>query len=72
MKNPDCVLILTNCLCSLEQQVKEKFDFAKNSSKSQIEGELALQGVNKAISFFGENFESYEQDRREDEKKINK
>ena len=28
LKNPDCVLILANCLRSLEQQVKETFDFA--------------------------------------------
>ena len=69
LKNPDCVLILANCLRSLEQQVKETFDLAKKSSESQIKGELALQEVNKAISFIGEKFDAYEQERRENEKK---
>ena len=61
VKNPDCVLILANCLCSLEQHIKETFDLAKKSSESQIKGELALQDFNKAISFIEE--------RRENEKK---
>ena len=65
MKNPDGVLILANCLRSLEQQVNETFDLAKKSSKSQIKGELALQEVNKAISFIGEKFDAYEQERME-------
>ena len=69
LKNPDCVLILANCLRSLEQQVKETFDLAKKSSESQIKGELALQEVNKAISFIGEKFDAFEQERRENEKK---
>ena len=34
LNNPDCVLILANCLRSLEQQVKETFDLAKKSSES--------------------------------------
>ena len=69
LKNPDCVLILANCLRSLEQQVKETFDLAKKSSESQIKGELALQDVNNAISFIGEKFDAYEKERRENEKK---
>ena len=69
LKNPDCVLILANCLRSLEQQVKEAFDLAKKSSESQIKGELPLQDVNKAISFIGERFDAYEQERRVNEKK---
>ena len=70
MKNPDCVLILANCFCSLEQQVKETFDLAKTSSESKIKGELALQDVNKAMSFISENFDAYEKERRENEKNI--
>ena len=70
LKNPDCVLILANCLRSLEQQVKETLDLAKKSRESQIKGELALQDVNKAISFIGEKFDAYEKERRENEKKI--
>ena len=58
LKNPDCVLILPNCLRSLEQQVEETFDLAKTSSENQ--GELALQGINKAISFISEKFDVYE------------
>ena len=54
LKNPYCVLILANCLHSLEQQVKKMFDLAKKSSKSQINCVLALQEVNKAISFISE------------------
>ena len=69
LKNLDCVLILANCLRSLEQQVKEAFDLAKKSSESQIKGELPLQDVNKAISFIGERFDAYEQERRVNEKK---
>ena len=69
LKNPGCVLILANCLRSLEQQVKEAFDLAKKSSESQIKGELPLQDVNKAISFIGERFDAYEQERRVNEKK---
>ena len=42
LKNPDCVLILVNCLRILEQQVKETFDLARKSSESQIKGELSL------------------------------
>ena len=72
MKNPDCVLILAICLRSLEQQVKETFDLAEKSSESQIKGEIALQDVNKAISFIAEKFDAYEKERRENEKKINK
>ena len=71
LKNLDCVLILANCLRSLEQQVKEAFDLAKKSSESQIKGELPLQDVNKAISFIGERFDAYEQERRVNEKKKN-
>ena len=70
LKNPDCVLILANFLRSLEQQVKETFDLAKKSSKSQIKGELALQDVNNAISFIGEEFDAYEKEIRENEKKL--
>ena len=70
MKNPDCVLILANCLRSLEQQVKETFDLAKKSSESQIKDEVALQDVSKAISFIGERFDAYEQERRGNEKKM--
>ena len=62
LKNPDCVLILANCLRSLEQQVKETFDLAKTSSESKIKGEL--QDVNKAMSFIGEKFDAYEKERR--------
>ena len=69
LKNPDCVLILANCLRSFEQQVKEMFDLAKKSSKSQIKGKLALQDVSKAISFIGEKFDAYEKE-RENEKKM--
>ena len=65
LKNPNYVLILANSFRSLEQQVKETFDLAINSSESQIKGELALQEVNKAISFIGENFDACEQERRE-------
>ena len=36
LKNPDSVLILTNCWRSLEQQVKETFDLAKKPSKSHF------------------------------------
>ena len=54
LKNPDCLLILANCLRSLEQQEKETFHLAKKSSEGQIKGELALQDVNnKTISFVG-------------------
>ena len=60
LKNADCVLILANCLRSLEQQAKEMFDLAKKATKSQIKGELALQEVIKAISLIGEKFDAYE------------
>ena len=69
LKNPDCVLVLANYLCSLEQQVKEPLDLAKRSSKSQMKSELGLQEVYKATSFIGEQFDAYEQERRENEKK---
>ena len=69
LKNPDCVLMLVNCLRSLEQQVKETFDLAKKSCKSQIKGELTLQEVNKVTSFIGKKFNSYEQKRKGNEKK---
>ena len=46
------------------------FDLAKKSSKSQIKGKLALQDVSKAISFIGEKFDAYEQERSENEKKL--
>ena len=59
-----------NCLRSLDQQVKETFDLAKKSSESQIKCEIALQEVNKAISFIGEKFDTYEQKRWENEKKL--
>ena len=68
LKNPDFVLILANYLRSLEQQVHETFDLAKKSSESQIKGELALQEVNKAISFIGEKINVFEQERRENQK----
>ena len=46
------------------------FDLAKKSSKSQIKGKLALQDVSKVISFIGEKFDAYEQERSENEKKL--
>ena len=67
--NPECVLILANCLHSLKQQVNETFDLAKKLSQSQIKGKLALQDVSKAISFIGEKFDAYEKE-RENEKKM--
>ena len=70
LNNSDCVLILANCLRSLEQQVKETFDLVKTASESQITGELALQDINKAISFIGEKFDAYENERGENEKKL--
>ena len=45
--NPECVLILANCLHSLKQQVNETFDLAKKLSQSQIKGKLALQMLAK-------------------------
>ena len=36
LKNPDCVLILANCLRSLEQQVKETFDLAKSLAQVKL------------------------------------
>ena len=72
MENPNCVLIFANFLRSLEQSVKETLDLAKKSSESQIKVELALQDVSKAISFIDEKFDAYEQERRENEKKIEK
>ena len=47
LKNPDCVLILVNCLRSLEKQVKEKFDLAKKFIENQIKGKLVLQKLTK-------------------------
>ena len=55
---------------SLELRVKETFDLAKKSSESQIEGELALQEVNKTMPFIGEKFDVYEQERRQMKKAI--
>ena len=55
---------------SLELRVKETFDLAKKSSESQIEGELALQEVNKIMPFIGEKFDVYEQERRQMKKAI--
>ena len=69
LKNPDCVLVLAHCLRTLEQQVKEMFDLAKKSNESEIKGELALQEVNKAISFSSEKFDACEQERRRNDKK---
>ena len=46
------------------------FDLAKKSSKSQIKSELALQEINRVISFIGENFNAYEQERMKNEKKV--
>ena len=71
MKNPDCVLILANCLRSLEQQVKETFDLAKKSSERQIKDKLALQDVNNAISFISEKFDEYEKEGKMKKKKKN-
>ena len=72
LKNPDCVLVLANYLCSLEQQVKAPLDLAKRSSKSQMKSELGLQEVYKVTSFISEQFDAYEQERRENEKKEKK
>ena len=46
------------------------FDLTKKSREDQIKGELALQDVNKGISFIGEKFDPYENERRENEKKL--
>ena len=40
------------------------------SSESQITSELPWQKVNKAIPFTGEKLDEYEQERRENKKKI--
>ena len=72
LENPNCVLSLAIFLCSLEQSVKETLDLAKKSSESQIKAEVALQDVSNAISFIDEKFDAYEQERRENEKKIEK
>ena len=44
-------------------------DIAKIYDVKSFGGELELQEVNKAISFIGEKFDAYEQERRENEKK---
>ena len=47
-------------------------DIAKIYDVKSFGGELELQEVNKAISFIGEKFDAYEQERRENEIKIEK
>ena len=47
-------------------------DLAKKTNKSQIKSELSLKEVNKAISFFAQKFDPYQQDRKQNEKKIKK
>ena len=61
-------MILWICLRSLENQIKETFNLARNSSKTQTRGELALEEVSKVISLISEMFNAYEQERRGNER----
>ena len=61
------LLILWICLRSLENQIKETFNLARNSSKTQTKGELALEEVSKVISLISEMFNAFEQERRGNE-----
>ena len=42
-KESYCLLILTNCLHSLEQQLKEMFHLVERSSESKTKGELPVK-----------------------------
>ena len=47
-------------------RINIKYSWSGNFRKSKV----ALQDINKAISFIGETFDAYEKERRENEKKI--
>ena len=60
-------MILLICLRSLENQIKETFNLARNSSKTQTKSKLALEEVSKVISLISEKLNAYEQERRGNE-----
>lgn len=53
------------CLRSLENRIKEAFNLARKSSKSQTKGELALEEVSKIL--ISEKLNAYEQEGRRNE-----
>ena len=58
-------MILSICLRSLENRIKEAFYLARKSSKSQTKGELALEEVSKIL--ISKKLNAYEQEGRRNE-----
>ena len=65
LKSEECILILKRCMENIEKKMEELCIATKNTTESQINGELQLVSMNETINFISEKFDEFEKDRRE-------
>ena len=70
LTDPNCLAILLNCLRNLEIKVNSIFNDSEEWKESRIKGDKQLEEVQKSIKFISEQFESYENDRKEKDEVI--
>ena len=59
------ILILLNCLRSVERQIKDIYTLAYSTQDHQIKGEKQFIDLTESINFLSDKFKEYEEDRAE-------
>ena len=60
--------MLFNCLRNVEKNFKEIHEMQEKTQRSQVKGELQLNGLNKAAKFITKNLTSIKQKERKKRK----
>ena len=68
MHSPECLLMLFNCLRNIEKNFKEIHEMQEKTQRSQVKGELQLNGLNEAAKFITKNLTSIKQKERKKRK----
>ena len=68
MHSPECLLMLFNCLRNVEKNFKEIHEMQEKTQRSQVKGELQLNGLNEAAKFITKNLTSIKQKERKKRK----
>ena len=68
MHSPECLLMLFNCLRNVEKNFKDIHEMQEKTQRSQVKGELQLNGLNEAAKFITKNLTSIKQKERKKRK----
>ena len=60
--------MLFNCLRNVEKNFKEIHEMQEKTQRSQVKGELQLNGLNEAVKFITKNLTSIKQKERKKRK----